>query len=555
MATNIQFDDERQASLEAALGLEKDKPRSRSSDPEASNDSLPPFLLDKKSLEKLGRERPEIFPNLWVELGFCSSLIASELLAEYFVSGFNNLLPHITTALNIPADAQIWPASVFSLVTGACLLPVARIADIYGPRLLFNIGLIWFIVWSFIAGWSTNYTMLIVCRALQGLGPAAFLPAGIMLIGSIYRPGPRKNLVFSLYGAFSPVGFYGGICVSGLSGHYLSWRWYFYIGCMIVLVVLVISLVSMPMIRLPRHSSNLKMDWWGCITIVPGLILLVFAITEGSHAPDGWRTPYVLVTFLVGIALLAAAFYVEGWVAEEPLLPFDVFKVKSMSPLFVALSLSYGVFGIYLFYASFYIQDILGHDSLISAAWFAPMAAGGVILATLGGFTLHHLPGKLLLLISGAGYLVSMLLFAIIPNDPNYWAYVFPAMIAATVGVDIGYSVSNIFITTNLPQSRQGVAGAIINTIVFVGISFFLGLADTVVAQTEDLGERGSYKAAFWFGVACSGVAIVLLVFIRVGRAKSDLTVEERVQLAESLATGDVTPEQLVAAGHGAPVA
>ncbi|KAL4770697.1 major facilitator superfamily domain-containing protein [Aspergillus nidulans var. acristatus] len=548
MAIQFEVNDSREISLEA--GAQNEKPDSSAGAVGTGTESPPPFLLDKESLDRLGRERPEVFPNRWIELGFCFCLLSSELLAEYFVSGFNNLLPHITTALDIPPGSQTWPASVFSLVTGACLLPIARMADIYGPRLVFNAGLIWYLVWSFIAGWSVNYKMLVVCRALQGLGPSAFLPAGIMLIGSIYRPGPRKNLVFSLYGAFSPVGFYGGICVSGLAGHYLSWKWYFYIGCLIVLVVLVVSLVSMPLIRLPRHASDLKMDWWGCCTIVPGLILLVFAVTDGSHAPEGWATPYVLVTFLVGIALLAAAFYIEGWVACEPLLPFDVFKVKSMSPLFVALSFSYGVFGIYLFYASFYIQDILGHDSLISAAWFAPMAAGGVILATVGGFTLHHLPGKLLLLISGAGYLVSMLLFAIIPDNPNYWAYVFPAMVAATVGVDIGYSVSNIFITTNLPQNRQGVAGAIINTIVFAGISFFLGLADLVVAQTQDLGAAGSYKAAFWFGVACSGVAILMLVFIRVGKAQSDLTVEERIQLAESLAVGDVTPEQLAAAGH-----
>ncbi|KAL4819571.1 major facilitator superfamily domain-containing protein [Aspergillus spinulosporus] len=500
----IQFDVKDRSEISLEAGVQIEKPDSSAGANGTGIESPPPFLLDKESLDRLGRERPEVFPNRWIELGFCFCLLSSELLAvKYFVSGFNNLLPHITTALDIPPGSQTWPASVFSLVTGACLLPIARTADIYGPRLVFNVGLFWYLVWSFIAGWSVNYKMLVVCRALQGLGPAAFLPAGIMLIGSIYRPGPRKNLVFSLNGASSPVGFYGGIY--GLVG---------------------------------------------CCTIVPGLILLVFAVTDGSHAPDGWRTPYVLVTFLVGIALLAAAIYIEGWVAAEPLLPFDVFKVKSMSPLFVALSFSYGVFGIYLFYASFYIQDILGHYSLISAAWFAPMAAGGVILATVGGFTLHHLPGKLLLLISGAGYLVSMLLFAIIPDSPNYWAYVFPAMVAATVGVDIGYSVSNIFITTNLPQNRQGVAGAIINTIVFAGISFFLGLADLVVAQTQDLGAAGSYKAAFWFGVACSGVAILLLVFIRVGKAQSDLTVEEKVQLAESLAVGDVTPEQLAAARH-----
>ncbi|KAL3441850.1 major facilitator superfamily-domain-containing protein [Aspergillus insuetus] len=501
----------------------------------------PQIPLNKESIERLGRERPALFPNRWVEFSFCFSLLASELLAEYFVSGFNTLLPHLTMALDIPRESQTWPASVFSLVTGAFLLPAARIADIHGPRFVFNAGLVWFLIWSFIAGWSQNYRMLIVCRALQGLGPSAFLPAGIMLIGSIYRPGPRKNLVFSLYGAFSPVGFYSGICVSGLSGHFLSWRWYFWIGCAIVLVVLIVSLVGMFMIRLPKEETLAKMDWWGCLTIVPGLLLVVFSITDGSHAPDGWKTPYILLTFLAGIALLCAAFYVEGWVAESPLLHFDIFKVKYMSPLFVALSFSYGVFGIYLFYASFYIEDILGKNSLTTALYFAPMAAGGLILATLGGFTLHLLPGKVLLLISGAGYLASMLLFALIPSsNPSYWSYIFPAMVAATIGVDIGYSVSNIFITNNLPQNRQGAAGAMINTIVFVGISFFLGVADLVVAETEDLGQERSYKAAFWFGVACSGVAVLILVFIKVGKAKSDLTVEERIEIQRSMATGDV---------------
>ncbi|KAL5341049.1 major facilitator superfamily-domain-containing protein [Aspergillus crustosus] len=498
---------------------------------EANAESLtdvPLVVLDKASLERLGRQRPDTFSNRWVELCFCFCLLGSELLAEYFVSGFNTILPHLTTALDVPQGSQTWPASVFSLVTGACLLPIARVADIYGARLVFNVGLIWYLIWSFIAAWSQNYTMLIVCRALQGLGPSAFLPAGIMLIGSIYRPGPRKNLVFSLYGAFSPIGFYSGICIGGLSGHYLMWRWYFWIGCVAILAVLIVSLISMPMIRLPLEKTTMSMDWWGCFTIVPGLLLVVYAITDGSHAPDGWRTPYIIVTFILGIVLLCAAFYIEGWVATEPLLPFDIFKVKYMSPLLAALSFSYGL---PIFANTCSIQDVLGHDSLVAAIWFAPMAAGGLILATLGGFTLHLLPGKLLLMVSAVGYLLSMLLFAILPRNPNYWAYIFPAMVAATVGVDIGYSVSNVFITTSLPQNRQGAAGGIINTIVFAGISLFLGLADLVVAQTAHLGVEGSYKAAFWFGVACSGVAMGLLLFVKVGRAKSEFTVEEQEQV------------------------
>ncbi|KAI9729241.1 MAG: hypothetical protein M1834_007033 [Cirrosporium novae-zelandiae] len=219
-----------------------------------------------------------------------------------------------------------------------------------------------------------------------------------------------------------------------------------------------------------------------------------------------------------------------------PLLPFDLFRVRCMKPLVVSLFLTYGVYGIYLFYASFFIETVLGISALQTTAWFAPMATGGLVLATVGGFTLHLLPGKILLVISGIGYVTSVLLFAIIPPNYNYWSNIFPAMLAATLEVDVAYSVSNVFITTSLPKHMQGLAGALINSIVFLGISFFLGFADLVVSNTAYLGKRGSYKAAFWFGVGCAGVGLVLVVgFVDVGKAKSDLTLEEKAELEGEL--------------------
>jgi MFS family permease len=142
-------------------------------------------LYTPSELERLGRERPEAFKSIWVELGFCFSLLGSMFVAEYFTSGFNILLPPAAVALKIPSDAETWPASVFSLVTGAFLLPFGRLADMFGGYIVFNLGLLWFLAWSIIAGFSQNYIMLIFCRALQGFGPAAFLPSGIMLLGSI----------------------------------------------------------------------------------------------------------------------------------------------------------------------------------------------------------------------------------------------------------------------------------------------------------------------------------------------------------------------------------
>ena len=273
---------------------------------------------------------------------------------EYFISGFNIILPSLEAALDIPPRLRTWPASVFSLVTGAFLLPFGRLADIYGGYLVFLSGLTWFFVWSFIAGFSKNYLMLIFCRALQGFGPAAFLPSGNMLLGSIYRPGPRKNLVFSLYGACSPLGFFSGIFFAGLSGQYLPWSWYFWIGSISLFLMTVTAYLTVPSDRQERRQSHkIKMDWLGSLTIVPGLLLVVYALTDSSHAPKRWGTPYIYATLILGVLLLCGAVYIEGWVASMPLLPFDLFKVRYMKPLVLSLLLSYGVFGMYLFYASF----------------------------------------------------------------------------------------------------------------------------------------------------------------------------------------------------------
>jgi len=259
----------------------------------------------------------------------------------------------VADALEIPAAARTWPASVFSLVTGAFLLPVGRLADMYGGKIIFVSGLVWFLIWCLVSGFSHNYQMLIVARALAGLGPAAFLPSSVMLLGKTYRPGPRKNLIFGLYGAFAPLGFFFGIIIAGVAAESMTWRWYFFLGTIVLAIVCATSFVTIPRDRGEDRDAGVKMDYLGVATIVPGLLLVVFAITDGAHAPNGWATSYIIVTFVLGVLFLAAAMYVEGWVASQPLLPFDLFKPKYMARLIIALFFAYGVFGVFLLYASF----------------------------------------------------------------------------------------------------------------------------------------------------------------------------------------------------------
>lgn len=311
-----------------------------------------PETLDTPDIERLGRQRPAILPSWLAEAGFVFTIVTSMMMSEYFISGFNIILPAVATALDIPDTARTWPAAVINLTTACLLMPFARLSDRYGGRVVFLGGHAWLLVWSLICGFSRNTIMLIICRAMQGLGPGAFMPAGLALLGQTYRPGPRKNVVFSLYGAFACIGFYIGIFLGAVSVELLNWRWYFWIGTILCLVLVVSGFFFIPR-DMGDTDASIKMDWWGLVTIVPGLILVVFAFTQGSNAPDGWQTPYIYVTLIIGGLLLCAAVYVQGWVSSQPLLPAEIFRPKYIKRLFLALFCAYGVFGLFLFYASF----------------------------------------------------------------------------------------------------------------------------------------------------------------------------------------------------------
>ena len=445
------------------------------------------------------------------------------------MSGFNVILPTLIVDLKIPQAGAVWPAGAFALVTSAFLLPCGRFADMYGGYPVYLIGLTWFCVWSVIAGFAINPVMLDICWAMQGLGPAAFLPSGVLLMGNIYRPGPRKNLVFSLYGGSAPLGFFFGVFIAGLTGQFLRFGWYFWIGAFLIFTTVVAAYLTIASDIEEHKNMGVKMDWMGSALITTGLVLVVFAVTDSSGAPNGWRTPYVYTTLIIGSSILGAAFYFEGWVAESPLVPFELFRIQYLKPLFLALFFSYGCLGIWLLYATLYIQDIMGASPLQVAAWYVPMCVGGILISILGGYVLHLLSGTLLILIAGAGWIVTSILFAVVPVGASYWAYVFPSMICATIGIDIMFNVANIFITSNVSSKRQGLAGALINSLLYLGIAFLIGFASIVQTETSQLGLRTSYQAVFWYQLACAAAAfVILLFFVRIRKAQSDLTVDEK---------------------------
>ncbi|KAI2622056.1 major facilitator superfamily-domain-containing protein [Xylaria nigripes] len=503
-----------------------------------------PEFLDQATLERLARQRPAVFHNAFAEGGFVLSIILSMMICEFFISGFNIVLPDVSKALKISDAEQTWPAAVPNLTTAVLLLPFARLCDIYGGRYIFLAGHLWVFVWSLGAGFSSNAKLLIVCRAMQGVGFSASLPAGLALLGHAYRPGPRKNFVYGTYGSFACVGFYIGIFIGAIAAQFLNWRWYFYLGAILSFVVIVAGLTTIPQ-DLGDQDKSAIMDWWGLVTVVPGLSLVVYAFSDGGHVSGGWRNPSIYVTLIVGVLLLCVFVYIEGWVAAQPLLPSELFKPKYMKRLCVGLFCTYGVFGLFLFYSSYYIEIVLQTTPIQTAAWFTPLSVGGFLIAVCGGFVLHVISGRILMILSCGGYLLTALLFALIPeqvdNKPStsflYWAYVFPAMVGGTIGVDITFNVTNIYITTAMPRRLQATAGALINSVLYLGIAFWLGIGDLAIATTlqnrgkDALTPREQYQIAFWTAVGLSVVGFLFIVTVDFGRADAQMTADEKANL------------------------
>ena len=276
------------------------------------------------------------------------------------------------------------------------------------------------------------------------------------------------------------------------------------------------------------------MDYLGALTIISGLTLTVFAITQSAHAPSGWQTPYISVCFTLGLISLFLAAYIETHICPHPLLPASIFTTSSMTPLLLALFLLYGTWGIFSVYGTLYFQNIMSATPLQVVAWYTPLGVAGLLFSILEGFILHLVPGRVLLIISGVGALGSQLLLALIPlRGANYWAWIFPATILSTIGIDLSTILMTVFITTTFPAAQQGLAGGVINSVLQLGVALTLGLTDIIQSATfGEVGLARSYKNTFWFGVVAGAVSLVLMALCgRVPKATSDLTVDEKAEL------------------------
>ena len=281
----------------------------------------------------------------------------------------NVALPVIQRDLHLSTAGLEWIVSGYILVFASLLLAGGRLADVYGRKRLFAIGLVIFTAASFVAGLAGSADVLVGARAVQGLGAALLTPTTLAIISATY-PDPReRNMAVGVWSAVGALALALGPLLGGLISDHLSWGWIFFINVPVGIATLALGLWAISESR--ESSAPRRMDMPGVVLSSVALFGLTYSLIEGHDR--GWTSPIILGGFLLA-ATLGLAFVWREQHTAEPMVAMSLFRERVFSGGLIALIMwGFGIFGIY-FFTSLYLQNVLGFSPTEAGAAFVPMA-------------------------------------------------------------------------------------------------------------------------------------------------------------------------------------
>ncbi|KND86317.1 putative MFS-type transporter [Tolypocladium ophioglossoides CBS 100239] len=479
----------------------------------------------------------------------CIALVATVTGAAFLntlsVQSVIIVLPTIGRELDVPESRQQWIVSSYSLTFGCLLLLWARVADIYGKRRIFILGSVWVTAVTAANPFMPNEIAFDLFRALHGLGAAANVPTAIGILGVTFPPGKAKNYAFSAYAAGAPLGSVSGNILSGLVAEYSSWKWVFGVSAIIAGIIAVAGIVFIPPAPPPPNSatalgeskpaSKPAIDWIGATLITVGLVGLMFALTEGNVV--GWRTPWVPVTIVASLLVVAAFVgwqrYLELAGGRPPLVKVSIFRNLRIGAVMVIMCLFFASFGNFLVFATYFFQGFQGLSPVRTMLRFVPTGISGAVIAVIIAQLLGRIPTVFILACGCLAVSLATLLFAVpIAPTTSYFAYGLPAMILSVIGADATWPCLTLFTSQALPREDQAIGGALINAVSQFGRASGLAVGTAIQtavmadARGVNIKEAGGIepwdpaslkgiRAANWlsFGFGVASLAIVLVAF------------------------------------------
>lgn len=387
----------------------------------------------------------------------------------------NVALPDIQKALHSSFSDLQWVVDAYALSLASLLLTAGSLADMYGRRLLYLIGVVVFTLSSLTCGLASSTLMLQVSRAVQGIGGAIMFSVSLALLAGAFR-GKDRGVAFGIWGAITGLAVAVGPLLGGILTSGLSWRWIFFVNVPIGVVAVVITSSQVAEARQPNAR---RPDWLGFVLFSAGLCLLVYGLIESSVTSFSNTT---VIASLVASAVLLVAFVVVEAIGKQPMFDLGLFRLPTFSGGAVAaFGMSASIFAL-LLYLVLYIQDILGFSPLGTGLRLLVISGGIILTSAVSGRLTSKVPVRFLigpgLLLVGIGLLLDRGLTA-----STGWSHLIPGLLIGGAGVGmVNPPLASTAVGVVTPE-RAGMASGINSTFRQVGIATGIALLGTLFSN------------------------------------------------------------------------
>ncbi|MBV8300611.1 MAG: MFS transporter [Candidatus Dormibacteraeota bacterium] len=403
----------------------------------------------------------------------------------------NVALPSIQRGLHFSTDSLQWVVNAYTLSFGGFLLLGGRAADLFGRKRLFMAGIVLFSAASLLNGLAGSAITLVAGRALQGLGGALVSPAALSVITTSFREGRERTQALGVWSAIAVGGGAVGLLLGGVLTDLFSWQWVFFVNVPVGIGALLLALRFVPESRAPGVHRGV--DVIGAVAITAGLMVLVYALVNAQQA--GWVSSQTLILGALAVALIGGFLWLETRL-RHPLVRLDIFRLRSLtSANLVMLLVAAGMFAMF-FFASIYVQEVLGYNPLRAGLAFLPITAGIVIAAGLSQQLIKRFGVVAVGVVGMAVAASGLLLLSRIPVAGSYAGDLLPGLMTMAFGIGLTFVPITLVATTNVAGEDAGLASGLLNTSQQIGGALGLAVLSTLAANATASALAGLHSAA-----------------------------------------------------------
>jgi EmrB/QacA subfamily drug resistance transporter len=468
-------------------------------------------------------------PRRWWALALLS---VAQFLVILDTSIIGIALPEIQDALSFTDSGLSWVFNAYVIAFGGLLLLGGRLADHFGARRILTFGFAVLTGASLVAGLAQSDDVLILGRALQGVGAALIAPAAMALVLGLFTDPRELGKAMGIWGASAPAGGTAGVFLGGVITEWISWRWTFLIN----VPVAILALALIPGLIPAGLARRGRIDLLGAAGITGALSLAVYTIVTANDA--GWASARTLLLFAASAVLLAAFVAIER-VRREPLVRLGIFRTPNLAVANTVMALLGAAWIPMWFFLNLYLQRILGYDAFQSGAALLPMTA--LIMLVMIGVTGRVVAryGFKSPMVVGLGLLAAgIALLGRAPVDGNFVLDVLIPSLIAAVGMSLTFIPTLIAALSAARPEEGGLASGLINTTYQVGSALGLAVASAVAVGatngTDPSALNDGYGVAFFTAAAIAvGAALLAIAKLR-SPAAAEATGEADVGLANA---------------------